>query len=64
MILINYFFKNLLFENEEWSDTTRKSDKEESSDTSKADEKSTDLPPMLPLEGDEEEGKEGKGTIN
>ena len=34
---------------------------EESSDTTKTDKKSTDLPPMPPLEGDEEEVKEGKG---
>ena len=54
-------------ENEKSSDTTRKSDKEESSDTTKTDEKSTYLPPMPPLKGNEEV-KEGKGlkisTIN
>ena len=33
---------------------------EESPNTTKTDEKSTDLPPMLPLEGDDEEVKEGK----
>ena len=33
---------------------------EELSDTTKTDEKSTDLPPMLPL-GHDEEVKEGKG---
>ena len=47
-------------ENEESSDTTRKSDKKESSDTTTTDEKSTDLPPMPPLEVDEEEVKEEK----
>ena len=34
---------------------------EESPDTTKTDEKSTDLKPMPLLEGDEEEIKEGKG---
>ena len=33
---------------------------EESSDATKTDEKSTDLPPMPPLESDEEEAKERK----
>ena len=34
---------------------------EELTDTTKTDEKSTDLPPMPPLEEDEEEVKEEKG---
>ena len=43
------------------SDTKRKIDKEESSDTTKTDETSTFLLQMPPLEGNEEEVKEGKG---
>ena len=42
------------------SDTTRKSDKEKSSDTTKTDEKFTDLPLMPPLQGDEEVKKRKK----
>ena len=49
---INLFLEtynyNVWFENEELSDAT------------KTDEKSTDLPPMPPLESDEEEAKERK----
>ena len=40
----------------------KKNDKEESSNTTKTDEKSTDLPPMSPLESHEavKEGKDQK----
>ena len=50
---------NVWFDNEKSSYTTRKCDKEEWSDTTKTDEKSTDLPPILPLKV-YDEVKEGK----
>ena len=56
LFLETYNNYNVLFENEELSNTLRKSDKQESFD-----EKPTDLPPMPQLEGDEEEVNEGKG---
>ena len=50
------------FENKESSDPTRKSDKEESTDTTRKTDKEefVDLSDMPPLEGHEEELKEGK----
>ena len=56
LFLETYNNYNVLFENEELSNTLRKSDKQESFD-----KKPTDLPPMPQLEGDEEEVNEGKG---
>ena len=53
MILILYFLKHNYddwFENEELTETTRESDKEES----------VSLSDMPPIEGDEDEVKEGK----
>ena len=60
-----FFFETCNYD--DWSeteksfDTTRKRDNEESCDKTKIDEKSTDLPPIWPLAGGEEEVKEGKG---
>ena len=50
---------NVWYDNEKSSYTTRKCDKEEWSDTTKTDEKSTDLPSIDPLKGDDKV-KEGK----
>ena len=59
-LFLETYSYDVLSENKELSDATRKSDKEKSSDTTKTDKKSTDLPQVLTLEGNEEEVKEGK----
>ena len=59
-LFLETYSYDVLSENKELSDATRKSDKEKSSDTTETDKKSTDLPQVLTLEGNEEEVKEGK----
>ena len=59
-LFLETYSYDVLSENKELSDATRKSDKEKSSDTTKTDKKSTDLPQVLTLEGNEEEVKEAK----
>ena len=59
-LFLETYSYDVLSETKELSDATRKSDKEKSSDTTKTDKKSTDLPQVPTLEGNEEELKEGK----